>query len=70
MGKINGENYWGKSMWKINGEKLWGKLMVLFNIANLLKKFPISSDQENGNKRMGIFNGTFSHNGNGKKYVN
>ena len=44
MGKINGENLWGKLMGKINGENLWGKLMVLFNIANLLKNFPISSD--------------------------
>ena len=42
-------------MGKINGEKLWGKLMVLFNIANLLKKFPISSDQGNGNKVYGDF---------------
>ena len=54
-------------MGKINGKKLWGKLMVLFNIENLLKIFPISSDQGNGNKSMGIFNGTFSHNGNWKK---
>ena len=37
-------------MGKINGEKLWGNVMVLFNVANLLKKFPISSDQGNGNK--------------------
>ena len=44
MGKINGENLWGKLMGKIYGENLWGKLMVLFNIANLLKNFPISSD--------------------------
>ena len=44
MGKINGENYWGKFMGKINGKNLWGKLMVLFTIAHLLKKFPISSD--------------------------
>jgi hypothetical protein len=57
-------------MGKINGEKLWEKLMVLFSIANLFKNFPISSDQGNGNKRMWIFNGTFSHNGNGQKYVN
>ena len=42
-------------MGKINGEKLWGNLMVLFNVANLLKKFPISSDQGNGNKRYGNF---------------
>ena len=44
MGKINGENLWGKLMGKINGENLWGKLMVLFTIANSLKNFPISSD--------------------------
>ena len=70
MGKTYGENKWGKFMGKINGEKLWGKLMILFNIANLLKNFPISSDQGNGKKYIGIFNGSFSHNGNGKKYVN
>ena len=51
MGKTYGENKWGKFMGKINGEKLWGKLMILFNIANLLKNFPISSDQGNGKKR-------------------
>ena len=38
--------------------------MVLFIIANLLKK------KEMGIKDTGIFNGTFSDNGNGKKYVN
>ena len=27
MGKINGENLWGKEMGIINGEILWGKLM-------------------------------------------
>ena len=63
MGKIYGENLWGKLMGKINGENLWGKLMVLFNIANLLKNLPIS---EMGIKDIGIFNGTFSHNGKGK----
>ena len=55
MGKIYGENKWGKFMGKINEKKLWGKLMVLFNIGNLLKYFPISSDQGNGNKRYGDF---------------
>ena len=42
-------------MGKINEKKLWGKLIVLFNIANLLKNFPISSDQGNGNNRYGDF---------------
>ena len=51
MVKTYGENKWGKFMGIINGEKLWGKLMILFNIANLLKNFPISSDQGNGKKR-------------------
>ena len=27
MGKIYGENLWGKFMGKIYGENLWGKLM-------------------------------------------
>jgi hypothetical protein len=44
MGKINWENLWGKLMGKINGKNLWGELMILFNIGNLLKNFPISSD--------------------------
>ena len=30
MGKIYGENLWGKLMGKINGENLWGKLMGKF----------------------------------------
>ena len=55
MGKIYGENKWGKLMMKINGEKIQGKLMVLFSIANLLKNFPISRNQENGNKVYGDF---------------
>ena len=42
MGKIYGEHLWGKLMGKINGESLWEKLMVLFTIANLLKIFSIS----------------------------
>ena len=50
-------------MGKINEKKLWGKLMVLFNIA-------IKEIKEMGIKDMAIFNSTFSHNGNGKKYVN
>ena len=70
MGKINGENLWGKSMGKIYGKNLWEKLIVFFNIANLLKNFPLAAIKKMGIKDMGIFNGTFSHNGNGKKYVN
>ena len=27
MGKINGDNLWGKLMRKIYGENLWGKFM-------------------------------------------
>ena len=61
MGKINGENLWGKFMGKINEKKLWGKLMVLF---------PLAVIKEMGIKYMGIFNSTYSHNGNGKKYLN
>ena len=55
-------------MGKIYGENLWEKLMVLINIAKLLKKtFPLAVINEMGIKDMGIFNGTFSNNGNGKK---
>ena len=57
-------------MRKINGENLWGKLMVFFNIEKLLKNFPLAGIKEMGIKDMGILNGTFSHNGNGKKYAN
>ena len=68
MGKINSQKLWGKSMGKIYGENLWEKLMVLINIAKLLKKtFPLAAIKEMGIKDMGIFNGTFSNNGNGKK---
>ena len=34
MGKINGENLWGKYMGKIYGENLWGKLMGKINGEN------------------------------------
>ena len=46
--------------------------MVLFNIATYWKIFPLAVIKEMGIKDMGIFNGTFSHNGNGngKKYIN
>ena len=59
MGKINGKNLWGKLMGEIYGEKkrenLLGKLMVLFNIANLLKNSPISSNKGYGNEICGDF---------------
>ena len=57
-------------MGKIYGENLLEKLIVFINIANLLKNFPLAAIKKMGIKDMGIFNGTFSHNGNGKKYVN
>ena len=34
------------------------------------KIFPLAAIKEMGIKDIAIFNGTFSHNGNGKKYVN
>ena len=34
------------------------------------KFFPLAAIKEMGIKDIGIFNGTFSHKGNGKKYVN
>ena len=79
MGKINGENLWGKFMGKINGENLWGKLMgkiygenkwYFSPLQTYWKFFQLAAIKEMGIKYMGIFNGTFSHIGNGKKYVN
>ncbi len=72
MGKIYGKNLWGKLMGKINEENLWGKLIVLFTIAlqTYCNFFPLTAIKEMGIKDMGIFNGTLSHNGKGKKYVN
>ena len=35
MGKIYGENLWGKFMGRINGENLWGKLMGKINGEHL-----------------------------------
>ena len=62
MGKINGEILWGKLMGKINGT---------FQHCKLIEKiFPLAAIKEMGIKDIGIFNGTFSNNGNGKKYVN
>ena len=52
----------GKINVKINGTFHHCKLIE--------KKFPLALIEEMGIKDMGIFNGTFSHNGNGKKYVN
>ncbi len=37
MGKINGENLWGKFMGKINGENLWGKFGT-FHHCKLIEK--------------------------------
>jgi hypothetical protein len=47
MGKINGENLWGKFMgkimWKIYGENLWGKFMGkingTFHYCKIIEKF-------------------------------
>ena len=41
-----------------------GKINVTFQHC---KNFPLAVIKEMGIKDMGIFNGTFSHNGNGKK---
>jgi hypothetical protein len=58
MGKIYGENLWGKLMGKINGT---------FHHCKLIVKFcPLTAIKEMGIKDMGIFNGIFSHNGNCK----
>ena len=37
MGKINGENLWGKFMGKINGENLWGNGYLLRSGLNLAR---------------------------------
>ena len=50
MGKIYGENLWGKLMGKINGT---------FQRCKLIEKFPISSNQGNGNKRFRDFHRYF-----------
>ena len=48
-----------------------GKINDTFQHCKLIeKKFPFAAIKDVGIKDMGIFNGTFSHNGNGKKYVN
>ena len=44
-----------------------GKINGTFQHCKLIEKI---SHQEMGIKDMEIFNGTFFHNGNGKKYVN
>ena len=66
MGKINGENIWGKFMGKINGENLW----YFSTLQTFWQIYPLTAIKEMGMRDMGIFNGTFSHNENGKKYVN
>ena len=49
-----------------------GKINGTFQHCKLIEKFShyIAEIKEMGIKDMGIFNGTFSHNRNGKKYVN
>ena len=53
-------------MGKIYGENKWyfSQFQIYWKI------FPLAVIKEMGIKDMGIFNGSFSHNGNGKKYVN
>ena len=66
MGKIYEENLWGKFMGKI-----YGKNQLYFLILQTYWKiFPLAAIKKMGIKDMGIFNGTFYHDGNGKKYVN
>ena len=62
MGKINGRNLWGKLMGKING--------TFQHCKFIKKKFPLAAIKGMGIKYMRVFNGNFSHNENGKKYVN
>ena len=48
-----------------------GKINDNFKHCKLIeKKIPLAVIKEMGIKYMGILNGTFSHNGNGKKHVN
>ena len=48
-----------------------GKINGTFQHCKLIKKnFPLAAIKEMGIKDIAIFNGTFSHNGNGKKYIN
>ena len=53
-------------MGKIYGENLW----YFSPLQTYCKIFPLTAIKEMGIKDMGICNGIFSHNGNGKKYVN
>ena len=64
MRKINGENLWGKFMGKIYGENQW----YFSPLQTYCKMFPLTAIKEMVIKDMGIFQGTFSHNGNCKKY--
>ena len=66
MGKIYGENLWGKFMGKIYGENQW----YFSTLQTYWKIVPLAAIKDMGIKDMEIFNGTLSHNGNGKKYVN
>ena len=48
-----------------------GKINDTFQHCKLIEKsFPFAAIKDVGIKDKGIFNGKFSHNGNGKKYVN
>ena len=42
MGKIYGENLWGKFMGKINGENLWGKFMgkIIYAVLAARTSYP------------------------------
>ena len=52
-------------------EKIYGETQWYFStLQTYWKFFPLAAIKEMGIKDTGIFNGTFSHNGNGKKYVN
>ena len=48
-----------------------GKINDTFQRCKLIEKnFPLAAIKKMGIADMGIINGTFSHNGNGKKYIN
>ena len=66
MGKINGENLWEKLMGKIYGENQW----YFSTLQTYWKIVPLVVIKDMGIKDTGIFNGTLSHSGDGKKNVN
>ena len=62
MGRISGENFWGKFPGKISGENFWGKFPGKISRENFQGKFPGKSSDKTKVKKYISFNSLENNN--------